>query len=534
MAQTRSGYDPQMIPPPRAGHAPGYGPPPVVQPVRGPFGELPVADLRHPTEPSRFALALVAMAVPIAFALMVMVSVGQALEVIGIIVAIVVALLLIWVALQIWRIRLLGDAVLVSAQTLPAVQVLLDSVRERLGYTRRLDLFVVDKISRVLSGDPAPVTLTSFFGVHVLVAEGDAVGDLADPKERQQLLFTLATYVGALKSRHAQWWSPLFTAFLMTGLGRFAAPFVLPYYRATVYSGDRIAYACCGDLDVSLQAVYRALVGRDVAKHLRAEGFTGQALAVRRRFLLRFAQLLRATPHATNRYLELLAFVQRMTPAVYAAHRPSLAGAAAEVEPVLVELGGKRASPGVVSVGVTLAGAVLAGGLVLGVQLRDRVGGVPGDDGPTPTAGPTPAPGPTAPTTEELLLELLPSDMRSECAVITGGTTAVGSIECALSGDRPQLIQLHAFETADGMEAAVDELAAGLPSDDCTSGFEGRTTWSLGGATQGPLACFVAGGGRSTMVWGSTDRAVLGIAQDSAWSLTTMYEWWTTDAPHFQ
>jgi hypothetical protein len=479
------------------------------------------------------------MAVPIALALMVMVSVGQAVQLIAIILGIIVALLLIWVAVQIWRIRLLGDAVLVTAQTLPAVQEVLDSVRERLGYHRRLDLFVVDKISRVLSGDSAPVTLTSFFGVHVLVAEGDAVGDLADPKERQQLLFTLATYVGALKSRHAQWWSPLFTAFQMTGLGRFAAPFVLPYYRATVYSGDRIAYACCGDLDVSLQAVYRALVGRDVAKHLRAEGFTGQALAVRRRYLLRFAQLLRATPHATNRYLELLAFVQQMSPAVYAAHRPLLAGVAAQVEPVLVELGRKRASPGVVSVGVALAGAVLAGGLVLGVELRNWVGGVPGatdGDGLTPVPGPSPAPEPAAPTTEELLLEFLPADMRTDCAAISGGTSVqpVGSIECALSGDRPELIQLHAYETPDAMEAAVDELAAGLPSDDCTSGFEGRTSWSLGDETQGPLACYVSTSGHSTLVWGSTDRAVVGVAQDSAWSLTTLYDWWTADAPYFQ
>jgi hypothetical protein len=334
------------------------------------LGGLPVEELRHPSEPSRFALALVAMSIPIAVALSVMVSQGQEAKVIAILVAIVVALFLIWVAVQLWRVRLLGDAVLVSAQTLPAVQEILDTVRDRLGYTRRIDLFVVDKISRVLSGDSASVTLTSFFGVHVLVAEGDAVGDLADPKERQQLLFTLATHVGALKARQSQWWSPLFTAFEMTGLGRFAALFVLPYYRATVYSGDRIAYVCCGDLDVSLQAVYRALVGRDVAKHLRAEGFTGQALVVRRRLLLRVTQLLRATPHAPNRYLHLLAFVQQLTPVAYTAHPPSVTGGVAEVEPVLAELGRKRASAGVVSVGVALAGAVLACGLILGLFAR--------------------------------------------------------------------------------------------------------------------------------------------------------------------
>jgi hypothetical protein len=175
------------------------------------------------------------------------------------------------------------------------------------------------------------------------------------------------------------------------------------------------------------------------------------------------------------------------------------------------------------------------------VELRNWVAGDPdaNGSGPTPAPGPTPTPEPpipepTAPTREELLLEFLPLDMRTDCAAITDGTTAVGSIECALSGDRPELIQLHAYETTAAMEAAVDELADGLPSDDCTSGFEGRTTWSLGGVTQGPLACYVSTSGHSTLVWGSTDRAVFGVAQDSAWSLTTTYDWWTTDAPHFR
>jgi len=252
MTDTRRDYDPSLIPVPRPPDGPVGGGRGSGASVRSPSGEFLVADLRHPAEPSRFALALVALSVVVGIALFVMISLGQATELIAIIVAIVVVVLLIWVLVQILRIRLLGDAVLVSAQTLPEVQDVVDVVRARLAYTRRVDLFVVDKISRVLSSDAAPITLTSFFGVHVLVAEGDALGDLAEDHERQQLLFTLATYVGALKARYAQWWHPLFTAFQMTGLTMFVAPFVFPYYRATVYSGDRIAYACCGDLDVSL------------------------------------------------------------------------------------------------------------------------------------------------------------------------------------------------------------------------------------------------------------------------------------------
>ena len=510
MARTRGSDDPEPISGPRADPARAAGVRRGGGVIRGPLGDLSVEDVRHPTEPSRFALALVAMSVPIAVALGAMVL----LDVAAIIVFVVVALLLIRLSVQLWRIRLLGDAVLVSAQTLPAVQEVLDAVRERLGYTRPIDLFVVDKVSRVLSGDPAPVSLTSFFGVHVLVAEGDALGDPADPKERQQLLFTLATYVGALRARSAQWWSPLFTAFQMTGLWRFVWPFVLPYHRATVYSGDRIAYACCGDLDVSLQAVYRALVGRDVAEQLRAEGFTGQALVVRRRLLLRFAQLLRATPHVTNRYLHLLAFVQQLTPVAYTAHRPSLTGGVAEVEPVLAELGRKRAFPGVVSVGVALAGAVLAGGLILGLFAR------------------APALTPKA----EELVAFLPEDMRSGCATVDSGVTVrpVVSIECAPTGDRPERIQLHLYETPDEMRAAVDEFAAEHFPYDCASGFEGRTERMADDVNQGPLLCYSPGSEHPTLVWGSTEHAVVAVAQDSRWSLPAMVEWFDDEGSFIQ
>ena len=189
----------------------------------------------------------------------------------------------------------------------------------------------------------------------------------------------------------------------MTGLAWTVAPFVFPYYRATVYSGDRIAYACCGDLDVSLQSVYRFLVGKDVAEHIRAEGLTGQALVVRRRILLRFAQLLRPTPHATNRYLNLLAYVRQQTPQEFFAHRPPIAGA--EAEPALRSIGAKRANPGVVPVGVCLAVAFVAGGVALGLvarnspvaqQLAAAFGGEAAPT-PTPTTTQTATPPPPSP-----------------------------------------------------------------------------------------------------------------------------------------
>jgi hypothetical protein len=549
MAHTHAGYDPGMVPVPRpAGRPPGDPPGDGARApdsVQRPAHRLTIADLRHPTEASRFALALVASSVPVAVALFVMVSLGQGTRLIAIMAGIIVGLLLIWVSIQIWRIRLLGDAVLVSAQTLPEVHEVLDVVRSRLHYNRRVDLFVVDKISRVLSADAAPITLTTFFGVHVLVAEGDALGDLSDERERRQLLFTLATYVGALKARYALWASPIFSAFHMTGLAGIVWPFVFPWYRATVYSGDRIAFACCADLDVSLQAVYRSLVGKDVARLVRAEGFTGQALVARRRPLLRFAQLLRPTPHATNRYLNLLAFVRQSDPEAFGGHRPSLRGVGPHVEPVLARLAGKRPHPSVLAIGVCLAFAVLAGGLVVGLAARDssiargiaELAGANDDAGNGDTAPATPTTDPPPPTNESALalLALLPESVQGSCTIGASDPSAqlLASVACTPTGNVPEELLLQAYPTADAMTSAFDGYAAGLQSGDCSSG-NARSTWSSDGATQGPLACYESTSGHTTVMWGSDSKAVLVLARDPVWSASTMYDWWQNDAPYLQ
>lgn len=538
MAHTSAGYDPGMIPVPRpAARPPDRTEPP--EPAQRPRPTL--AELRHPTEPSRFALALVASSVPVAVALFVMVSLGQATRLIAIIAGVIVGLLVIWVSIQVWRIRLLGDAVLVSAQTLPEVQEVLDVVRARLHYTRRVDLFVVDKISRFLSADAAPISLTTFFGVHVLVAEGDALGDLSDERERRQLMFALATYVGALKARYTQWASPLFSAFHMTGLAGTVWPFVYPWYRATIYSGDRIAYACCADLDVSLQAVYRSLVGKDVARHIRAEGFTGQALVARRRPLLRFAQLLRPSPHATSRYLHLLAFVWQSNPEAFGVHRPSLRAVGPQVEPVLARLAAKRPHPSVLAIGICLAFMALAIGVVVGLEARDStiaqaiaqtVGGADDDD-PAPRT-PTPEPTPATNESAVLLLSLLPEAVQGTCTVGDGdpSTQLLAALLCAPTGNEPEELVLAAYPTADAMRAAFDGYAADLPLGSCSSG-NSRATWSADGVEQGPLACFESTSGR-TVMWGSDSKTVLVQASDPVWSASTLYQWWQHDAPYLQ
>src|SRR4051812_21058880 len=117
MDRTHTGYDPRAVPVPRPPQSsqPPAGDPRV--PRGAPVAGIPIADLRHPTEPSRFALALVAMALAVGVALFVMVSLGQVPLLIKLGILLILAVLVIWVLVQVLRIRLLGDAVLVSRAT---------------------------------------------------------------------------------------------------------------------------------------------------------------------------------------------------------------------------------------------------------------------------------------------------------------------------------------------------------------------------------------------------------------------------------
>lgn len=503
----------------------------------GTVGGLDTAVLRHPYEPSRFALALVGMAFPIALAIFVLVSLGEATMLVVLIIAIGLGLLLIWLLLQVWRVRLLGDAVLVSEETLPELQEVMDTARERLGYTRPLRVFVVDKMRTVLAVDSAPITLTQFFGIRVLVVEGASLGDLADEKDRQRLLFTIATYVGALKARYARWWSPMFTAFHMTGLTVLAQPLINPYYRATVFSGDRIAYAACGDLDISLEAVYRVLVGKEVAPHLRAAGLTGQALAARRRMLLRFAQLLRPIPHATNRYLELLAFISQAAPDDFEAHRSALGATSTQAGDVLASLSRRRSHDAAAAVGVVLAAMVLLAGLGVGLTARNSPVAVALADAygwqrPTET-GPTPTPtDPTSTTTPidrnvEDLLSRATADPSYRCTPdATPVNGALASVTCSSQGDTPEVLGLHAYGTGPAMRDAMEAYAPSLSQGSCREGEPERGTWTRGDQEQGPLACYLSTDG-NTIMWGSDDTGVLAYAYDSFMNLSTLYQWWT-------
>jgi hypothetical protein len=458
--------------------------------------QLDVDALRHAREPSRLGLLMVGYSLVTAVTLVVAAATGDLGVVLTVIVITVVVMLMVWALLGLWRVHILGDAVKVSQDSLPMAQQVIDDARDRLGYHDRLDVFVSTASSK-------PVELTHYFTVRVLILKADVIGDLTTEDGRRRLAFVLGGVLGVLRARNTRW-SPLLLAFELTPLGPWARPFSMPWHRATTLTGDRLGYACCGDLQTSLDAVARLIAGESAARQLLPGGVLPQALHVRRSALLRLSQMGRATPHVTNRYLELLAFAAVHDPDGLAAYRARMADPSLLDRTIGTSPAGPSRSVGAI-VGLALSTAILGAGVATAAQVPNTPTGQsiaalvgmyagrsgpepspeptpPPEPSPTPTVVPTPTPQPTPePTPTDVpteptvaLVDRVPPALVGTCheAMLTlEGSTARVVCEPA-SGTT---VEFHQFATLADMQGQYDDWTATVPTHLCAEDLE--PTW---------------------------------------------------------
>jgi hypothetical protein len=301
-ARSTAGASAGWTPPRTAAAAPGRVP--------------PLRPLLHPTELSRLALALVAALVSVVLLVLFLIALGSTGILPRLLATAVFSLAGIWIGLQIFRARMLGRSVRVGADTMPALQALIDDVRATLHYHRRVDFYVIAK-------PDAAITTTSYLGARIVVLEGSLVADLMEPHKRSQLTFLVGRSIGSLRAKHMRLDVVVLLLDALNVL-RFPSLFILPWYRATSYSGDQIGMMCCGDLEAALEATRRVLVGGELAGKMAAGDVLPQATLVQRRILPRLAQLFMAEPYATNRYANLLCFGRYHDPELWGRMRASL------------------------------------------------------------------------------------------------------------------------------------------------------------------------------------------------------------------
>ena len=300
-------------PPPPAAGPPARAAPPYRATSAAP---LDIRSLLHPTEHSRLLIALSSSAIVFGVAAMAVYALDGWKTLAGLAGALAAFGALVWLLLQVGRSRLLGGAVRVSETTLPELQSVFDEVRARLDHRKHVDVYVADKVD----GGSA---MTSYLGTRLIQIEGGLVAELLGDEHRAELTYLMARHIGQLKARHQRLF-PIFLVVSAVDSLKFLQFFLAPYFRATAKSGDQLAAACCGDIRATAAVMNRLLVGKELGPRLVVNGVLEQAATVRRRWLPRLAQMFMSVPHATNRYLNLLAFFARVAPEEIYAWRATL------------------------------------------------------------------------------------------------------------------------------------------------------------------------------------------------------------------
>ena len=511
---------------------------------------LDVRRLGHPSEPSRFALAASASILLVGLGLVLLLRLVGVFALAGLGVGLLLTLGLVWWGMQVHRAKLLGAAARVTPETFPVLSAAAGEVKQQLGYTRPVEIFVIARTED-------PVRLTSFFGTHILLMEGDLVADLVKPGNQLQLDFILATFFAKLKVK-ALAWAPLLIAIDALQLPQVLNFLIAPWHRATVYTGDQVAAACCGSLDESIIALNRLLVGKDLAHSVGMSGLMNQAAAVRRRWLPRLQQLYSSYPHLTNRYLNLLSFAGQSAPGQAYAFRGRLSSTTnARVYDVSAKLARlhQRGPRRAVAVSAIVASTVLLGvgafGIFTRVPQNDLVtlGSILSSSTPPPAAtAPGPAvtsPAPPAPSTTPsagtpsdpvaALESHAPAAFASTCSALTpqaGMTGVVAAIGCAptRAGD-PTSVQYYQYDNAADMNAAFENAVSGATEDGtCDQAGQRGTYQFTNGPGAGSWACYYNTSNEGDMVWTDTGLDILAVASDPAQTPQQLHDWFLSPA----
>ncbi|MEU9119893.1 hypothetical protein AB0C96_08525 [Streptomyces sp. NPDC048506] len=267
---------------------------------------FPLERIRHPHEASRRKLATATTMLTYLIGCIFLIgALSNGLVGLTILIVLIIS---IWFGILLWRARLLGGAVKVTAESFPEINDTLNSLRQRLDYQKDIDLYVSDNVD-------GKAQLLSLLGHRVIIIDGGFAKELQE-EEYARLRFMMGSFVGALKARHLRF-TLLTTLLDQLNKLKFASPLLNPYIRATIYTGDQIGYLCSGSLESSLAVLTRYMVGKEMTPELSPPGILKQAALVQNQALPRYSQLLQSSPHLVNRYVNVIAFAARVRPTEY-------------------------------------------------------------------------------------------------------------------------------------------------------------------------------------------------------------------------
>ena len=254
-------------------------------------------SFKHPLYPRRFALALF-------FALLLFPLIGAGLVAGTIALVVPLFAFLIWMSGRVLYATFLGHSILVSELNYARIHHIGEDLRARIGYPKKVDIFVYEQ------GHFNAYLYKFFFYRRAVFLNSELLeAGVTD----DELRWLIGRFVGYLRARRESgFWSWTIRAAQHLLVFDF---FILPYERALVYTGDRIALGViAGDISSAVSAMQKIFVGRQLGYSVNPSGIVAQHRMVKGSLFAFLARLPIAYPHMTARYVDLIGFAKKRYP----------------------------------------------------------------------------------------------------------------------------------------------------------------------------------------------------------------------------
>jgi hypothetical protein len=252
----------------------------------------------HPRERSRLILAMV-FAVPLILIVVafVIASLGALLLLIGLGAGFV------WIIMEVFYAKFVANAIRVSETNYPRLNDLLDEMKKQIGTSKKVDVFVYQQ-------GEFNAYFKRFFARRAIFVNSEL---LEQGVSDDELRWIIGRFIGRIRSRElknvAGWILTVAKKLVVFNL------FLMPYERATSYTGDRVALACIdGDVSTAVSAMNKLLVGRSLGYSVNPAGIVEQHRDVKGSFFAFLARLSSDMPHTLTRYVDLIGFAQQQFP----------------------------------------------------------------------------------------------------------------------------------------------------------------------------------------------------------------------------
>jgi hypothetical protein len=252
---------------------------------------------KHPIQPRRFALALF-------FALILFPLIAAGLVAGTVVLIVPVFAFLLWMGGRIMYARFMGNSILVSELNYPRIHRIGEDLKDAIRYDKPVTVFVYEQ-----GNFNASLYKFLFYRRAVFLNSELLEAGVTD----DELRWLIGRFIGYLRARRqAGFWGWTIRAaqrMLVFNL------FLLPYERALVYTGDRIALAVIGgDITTAISAMQKLLVGRPLGYSVNPNGIVAQHRQVKGSIFAFFARLAMGFPHTTARYVDLIGFAKERFP----------------------------------------------------------------------------------------------------------------------------------------------------------------------------------------------------------------------------